>query len=302
MVQCRGVPVEVIVGTGLALLVGLVMGLIGAGGSILTVPILVYIVGIDVIPATAYSLLLVGATAAAGAVDYWRRGLVDVAVATRFAVPALVAVFAVRRFVIPALPDVLGEWRGFSLTADLALMILFATVMALSALVMIRPSSTAATISAAGADESTASNEATVENTHRPWWRPLIEGVGVGAVTGLIGAGGGFAIVLALVVWGRLPMRMAVGTSLTIIAAKSLFGFVGDLGKATSFDWGLVAPFVGLALIGVLLGGRIASGVPATTLRAVFGWFMLAAATAIVAAEVVGALAASSATPGAGMA
>ncbi len=282
-------PATVIVGTGLALLVGLVMGLIGAGGSILTMPILVYIVGIDVIPATSYALLVVGTAAVAGATHYWRRGLVDGVAAVRFAVPSLVAVFAVRRFVIPALPDVLLEWGGLWLTSDIALLLVFAAVMTLSAVGMIRrPLPVVTAPGPAPAPATVPANRAAGRSdTPRRWWRPVAEGTVVGAVTGLVGAGGGFAIVPALVVWGGLSMQSAVGTSLTIIAAKSLVGFIGDLGTAIEFDWVLLGAFVALALVGVVAGARMANRIPANALRLAFAWFVLVAAALIVATEVV---------------
>lgn len=268
----------------MALLVGLVMGLIGAGGSILTVPILVYIVGIDVIPATSYSLLVVGMTAVAGAMHYWRRGQVDGGAAVRFALPALLAVFAVRRFVIPALPEVLFEWGRVRLSADMGLLLVFAAVMALSAIGMIWRSADVEAVPGSAAPAHTPSD------TPRRWWRPIAEGALVGAITGLVGAGGGFVIVPALVIWGGLSMSTSVGTSLAIIAAKSLVGFVGDLGTAIVFDWALLGVFAALALIGVLVGARLANRIAANALRLAFGWFVLVAAAAIVTTELVNEL------------
>jgi uncharacterized membrane protein YfcA len=264
-----------IFGIALALAVGLVMGLVGAGGSILTVPIMVYVLGVDAVTATAYSLLVVGATSAVGAIGYWRRGLVDRATALWFAAPAVVAVFSVRRFVIPALPETFGTVGPLALTREVAILLLFALIMALSSVAMIRQP-----------PEPPAGDPAAPPARRHPW-RPVVEGVVVGSVTGLVGAGGGFAIIPALVVWAGLPMRVAVGTSLTIIAFKSLVGFGGDGANYREFDWVLLAAFTGLASLGVVLGGRLSHRVPAELLRRGFGWFVLGAAGAIVTAELV---------------
>ena len=279
-------------GVALALVVGAIMGLAGAGGSILTVPILVYVVGIDAVTATAYSLFVVGVTSAVGAASYWRRGQVNVRAAVAFSIPSLVVVFLTRSLLVPAIPAHLGTVGGLAITKDLFILVLFALIMGLAALTMIakpryrlslaetagpRDGSGAHNVPRAGA-ESGAPVKVSI---------PLaaLEGTVIGVFTGVVGAGGGFAIVPALVVLSRLPMRIAVGTSLTIIAAKSLAGFAGDVALQGTFDWGLLLAFTALAVVGILVGSRIGRHVPGAKLRPAFGWFVLVAAAGILVRE-----------------
>lgn len=281
-------------GVALAVVVGAIMGLTGAGGSILTVPILVYVVGIDAVTATAYSLFVVGVTSAVGAANYWRRGLVHLRAAAAFSVPSLLVVFLTRRWLVPAIPDQLGTVAGVEVSKDLFVLVLFAVIMGLSALSMIVPPRFAA---GAGGNETAALVElpppAASPAASAPADAPAkisiplvaLEGTVIGVLTGVVGAGGGFAIVPALVVFSRLPMRVAVGTSLTIIAAKSLFGVLGDVTLGSSFDWRLLLSFTALAVAGILLGSRLSRLVPGSKLRPAFGWFVLAAAAGILIRE-----------------
>ena len=309
-------------GVALAVVVGAIMGLTGAGGSILTVPILVYVVGIDAVTATAYSLFVVGVTSVVGAANYWRRGLVHVRAALAFSIPSLLVVFLTRRWLVPAIPAQLGSVAGVEVSKELFILVLFAVIMGLSALSMIaRPrfaapaagngaggaraaavelppparSAAAATPAKAGIPPVEASippvkggvppAEGGIPPTKVSVPLVVLEGAVIGVLTGLVGAGGGFAIVPALAVFARLPMRVAVGTSLTIIAAKSLFGVLGDLSRESRFDWGLLLAFTALAVAGILLGSRLSRLVPGARLRPAFGWFVLAAAGGILVRE-----------------
>ena len=283
-------------GVALAVIVGTVMGLIGAGGSILTVPILVYVVGADAVTATAYSLFVVGVTSVVGAASYWRNDLVNVRAAVAFSIPSLLVVFCTRRWLVPAIPQQLGTVAGIEVSKDLFILVLFAVIMGLSALSMIvRPRYAVHAIGADGAGSDGAPGAAArprAESVDPPPVKvsiPLItlEGAVIGVLTGVVGAGGGFAIVPALAVFARLPMRVAVGTSLTIIAAKSLFGFLGDIAVEGNFDWGLLLAFTALAVVGILLGSRLGRLVPGTRLRPAFGWFVLLAAAGILLRELV---------------
>lgn len=285
-------------GVALAVAVGAIMGLTGAGGSILTVPILVYVVGIDAVTATAYSLFVVGVTSAVGAASYWRRGLVHLRAAAAFSIPSLLVVFLTRRWLVPAIPEQLGAVAGIEVSKDLFILVLFAVIMALSALSMIAPPRFAAGAAGNGGAEGAALVElrppsADAAASAAPPAAPAkisiplvaLEGTVIGVLTGVVGAGGGFAIVPALVVFSRLPMRVAVGTSLTIIAAKSLFGVLGDVTRDSRFDWPLLLAFTALAVAGILLGSRLSRLVPGTRLRPAFGWFVLAAAAGILVRE-----------------
>lgn len=294
-------------GVALAVVVGAIMGLTGAGGSILTVPILVYVVGIDAVTATAYSLFVVGVTSLVGAVNYWRRGLVHVRAALAFSIPSLLVVFLTRRWLMPAIPPQLGSVAGIEVSKELFILVLFAVIMGLSALSMIvRPRVAAPAAGNGGAvaaavelplpppARSAAAAPALAGAPPAKGCAPqpkvsvplvVLEGAVIGVLTGVVGAGGGFAIVPALAVFARLPMRVAVGTSLTIIAAKSLFGVLGDLSRESRFDWGLLVAFTALAVAGILLGSRLSRLVPGARLRPAFGWFVLAAAGGILVRE-----------------
>jgi hypothetical protein len=290
-------------GIALALVVGAIMGLAGAGGSILTVPILVYVVGIDAVTATAYSLFVVGVTSVVGAVSYWRRGQVHIRAAVAFSIPSLVVVFLTRSLLVPAIPAQLGTIGPLMITKELFILVLFAVIMGLAALSMI--AKPRYRLSLAEAPDSADQNERS-----RPPAAPadaaresgsvdgdpsaqvkvsiplaVVEGTVIGLFTGVVGAGGGFAIVPALVVLSRLPMRIAVGTSLTIIAAKSLAGFVGDVALQEHFDWRLLLAFTALAVAGILAGSRLGRYVPGDKLRPAFGWFVLVAAAGILVRE-----------------
>ena len=297
----------VIWGVALALVVGAIMGLSGAGGSILTVPILVYVVGVDAVTATAYSLFVVGVTSVVGAASYWRRGLVNVRAAAAFSIPSLVVVFLTRSLLVPAIPAQLGTVAGVTVSKELFILVLFAVIMALGAISMIArprsrltmsgaatgaaPPEVAASVSAIAPPSPVASAGGAPSAPHRPAQVSIplaaLEGTVIGVLTGVVGAGGGFAIVPALVVFSRLPMRVAVGTSLTIIAAKSLAGFVGDVTLQGHIDWGLLLAFTALAVVGILVGSRVGRHVPGDKLRPAFGCFVLLVAAGILVRELV---------------
>ncbi|MDT8323653.1 MAG: sulfite exporter TauE/SafE family protein [Bacteroidota bacterium] len=251
-----------------AVVIGMTLGLIGGGGSILTVPALVYLVGVAPVPATAYSLFIVGLTALVGAVAYMRKGLVSYRTALVFGIPAFLAVFATRSFIIPLLPVELFNIGTVSVSRDLGIMLLFAVLMLAASITMIRR----------GAPEAA---EGEISYNY-----PMIvlEGIVVGVLTGLVGAGGGFLIIPALVLLARLPMKLAVGTSLLIIAAKSLIGFTGDM-MTTSIDWRFLGVFSVFAIGGILAGSWLARFVPGSRLKPVFGWFTLAMGVYIIGRE-----------------
>ena len=252
------------------ILAGATMGLIGGGGSILTVPILVYLLEIPPVLATGYSLFVVGLSALVGSVNYFKLGLVNLKAGTIFAVPAFVGVFLARKFLVPALPVEIFNLGNLVVGRDLIVMGVFATVMILASVSMIR-----------GGSESEQEGELQFNY-------PLIalEGLIVGAVTGFVGAGGGFLIIPALVVLVKLPMKQAVGTSLMIIAVKSLFGFLGDLGNQ-SIDWGFLALFCLLSIIGIYLGTYLSRFVSNAKLKPGFGWFVLIMGLFILAKETI---------------
>lgn len=248
------------------LIMGLVLGLLGGGGSILTVPILHYLFGIDAATATAYSLFVVGATAATGSASHMRRGNVDWASALWFGMPSIAGVFATRAWLLPALPATIGPWAKGT-----ALLALFAILMLAAAISMIRP----------GKPRGPAPGQP------RPAARliTVLEGIAVGALTGLVGAGGGFLIIPALVMLGGLGMKQAIGTSLVVIAVKSLVGFGGDLLAGLQADWVFLLACTGTAVVGILIGARLSVSVSAERLKPAFGWFVLAMGVVILATE-----------------
>ncbi len=257
-------------GFGATILAGATMGLIGGGGSILTVPILVYLLEIPPVLATGYSLFVVGLSALVGSVNYFKLGLVYLKAGTIFAVPAFVGVFLARKYLVPALPVEIFNLGNLVVGRDLIVMGVFATVMILASVSMIR-----------GGSESEQEGELQFNY-------PMIalEGLIVGAVTGFVGAGGGFLIIPALVVLAKLPMKQAVGTSLMIIAVKSLFGFLGDLGNQ-SIEWGFLALFSLLSIIGIYLGTYLSRFVSSAKLKPGFGWFVLIMGLFILAKETI---------------
>ncbi|WP_299397202.1 sulfite exporter TauE/SafE family protein [uncultured Gelidibacter sp.] len=240
-----------------ALFVGFVLGLIGGGGSILTVPILVYLMGFNPIIATAYSLFIVGSSSLVGTLQKHKKKLVDFKTGLIFSFPSFIAVYLTRRYLVPALPDLFFEWNNFSLTKEVAIMLFFAIIMLLSSISMIR-------------------TRKEVEGPHQsqPYYRTFIQGLVIGTVTGLIGAGGGFLYVPALVLWANLPMKKAVGTSLVIITLNSLIGFTGDI-QNIDVDWLFLLMFSGLTIIGIIIGGYASKYVSNKSLKRGFGFFTL---------------------------
>ncbi len=272
----------VVTGMIAAVVIGMLLGTLGGGGSILTVPVLVYVVGLPAVQATAYSLFVVGLSAAVGAVGYIRAGHVSIRVAAIFAAPSLVAVFLTRRFVVPAIPDPVFSLGSTAVGKDALIMTIFAVTMLLAALSMIRGCLSCRTEPATSDDGADAR-----PREHRLSLPAVaLEGLVVGTITGLVGAGGGFLIIPALVLIGRLDMKEAVGTSLVIITVKSLIGFLGDVGAATSIDWAFLLPFTAMTALGIIAGMIATRRVESARLRPVFGWFVLGMGALITIQEV----------------
>ncbi len=250
-----------ILGYALAAIVGVSLGLIGSGGSILTVPILVYVMAVNPVLATAYSLFIVGSTALVGGVQSAIQKRVDFKTVFIFGIPSIAAVYATRMWLVPLIPNELFSIGSLVITKSIALMLLFAAVMIVASVTMIRPGK----------------NKETDENTPLSYNYPMIllEGTVVGILTGLVGAGGGFLIIPALVLLARMPMKLAVGTSLFIIAAKSLIGFIGDLQGSQVIEWKLLGGFTVFAVIGIFIGIVLSKKIPGENLKKAFGWFVL---------------------------
>jgi uncharacterized protein len=242
-----------------SLLIGLSLGLIGGGGSILTVPVLVYLFGVDPVLATAYSLFIVGATSLVGAFPKYKNGEINIKTAVIFGIPSIISVYATRAFIVPAIPTEVFTIGTFVVTKAILMMMIFAVLMVFASVSMIR--------------DKHNNQEESGEQVFN-YSMILLEGTIVGILTGLVGAGGGFLIIPALVIFSKLPMKQAIGTSLLIIAAKSLIGFTGDLGKQI-MDWQLLISVTILAIIGIFMGNLLGKKVSANSLKKGFGWFVL---------------------------
>ena len=248
------------IGFAASIVMGLSLGLIGGGGSILTVPILVYLFGVDPVLSTAYSLFVVGLTSLVGSFSHFKSGNVHLKTAVVFGLPSILSVYATRKFIVPIIPDPFFSIGTLTFTKPLFVMVLFAILMLLASISMIRKP-----------------KKETCETKEVKYNYPLIfvEGLLVGGVTGLVGAGGGFLIIPALVLLAGLPMKQAVGTSLLIIGLKSLIGFTGDLGSGQLIDYRFMLLFSAFAMVGILVGSYFTRFIPNEKLKPVFGWFVL---------------------------
>ncbi len=251
---------------GLAVVVGLSLGLLGGGGSILTVPLLAYVAGMPAKEAITTSLVVVGTTSAAAVVTHARAGRVQWRTGLVFGAAGMI-----------------GAYAGGRLAAFLpgtVLLVAFAAVMLLAGVAMLRGRRPV---------------DASRVRGRMPLLRTVVQGAGVGLVTGVLGAGGGFLIVPALALLGGLPMPVAVGTSLVVISMNSAAGLAGHL-SSTQVNWGLAAAVTAAAVVGSIVGGRLAGRVAPEQLRKAFGWFVLLMAAVVLAQEVglaVGAVAAA---------
>ncbi len=255
-----------------AFAMGMSLGLIGGGGSILSVPILVYLFGVGPVLATAYSLFVVGLTSLIGSLSHIKQGNIEFKIGVIFAIPSFIGVFLTRKYIVPAIPDRLFALADFVVSKDTAIMVFFSIIMLMAAFSMIRK-----------LEDDT--NVQGIQKQKRNYALILIEGLAVGSITGLVGAGGGFLIIPALVVMAKLPMKQAVGTSLLIIAAKSLLGFLGDVSAQAVIDWIFLLKFSAIAMGGVLFGSYSSKFVSNEKLKAAFGWLVLVMGLYIIGKE-----------------
>ena len=255
-----------------ALVIGLVMGLLGGGGSVLGVPILVYLLVVNPVTATAYSLFVVGTTAFFGLLGKIKQGLVNYKIGLIFGLPSLLMVYVTRRIILPMIPEHIMTIGGFELSKSIFIMVLFAVMMLAAAVIMIKGRKEV---------ESVAK-----DMTLKTMFVVALDGMIVGFLTGLVGAGGGFLIIPALVILFGLDMKIAVGTSLFIITMKSLVGFIGDLQTDIVIDWKLLLTFTFISIIGIFIGNYLTKFISSKKLKKAFGFFVLAIAIFIIIKEI----------------
>ncbi|PWN62462.1 sulfite exporter TauE/SafE family protein [Chryseobacterium viscerum] len=260
-----------IIGYTAAVLIGVSLGLIGGGGSILTVPVLVYLFGIDVFLATEYSLFVVGISSLVGSVSYFKKGLVDFKMALVFGIPSVISIFLTRIYLLPLIPEEVLRIENFTVTRNIFLLLIFAGLMVLASYKMIRNS-----IFEGPLESTTDKNNAL---------RAAGQGSIVGVLTGLVGAGGGFMIIPALVNLLKIPMKIAIGTSLVIISFNSLIGFVSSVDHV-KIEWKLLISITAIAVAGIIIGSQLSKKIDGRKLKPAFGWFILIMGIYIITKEI----------------
>jgi uncharacterized membrane protein YfcA len=247
--------------------IGVILGLLGGGGSILAIPILVYLFHVEPTLAQAYSLFIVGITSLVGAIPKYREQLVNIKTGILFGIPSIASIFFTRSQIVPAIPNILFSTESLVITKRELQLGLLAVLMVLASLQLIR-----------GRKESNSDQE------RFRVFLLIVEGILIGFLTGLVGAGGGFLIIPALIFLTGLPFKTVVGTSLFIIAINSLIGFAGDVLKQT-MDWKFLLTISTLAAGGILIGNLFSRRIASFYLRKAFGWFTLAIGISILVAE-----------------
>lgn len=248
-----------IIGFIAAIIVGIILGILGSGGSILSVPILVYLFKVDTTIATASSLFIVGISSLIGTIPKYKQGLINFKIAFLFGIPTIISVFITRMFIIPNIPSEIYQFSDFIITKSLLIMLVFAIMMIFASFSMIKKS-------------YVEENEIQFPN----YYLIFSKGTFVGFLTGFVGSGGGFMIIPALMFLCKLPPKKAIGTSLLIIASNSIIGFIVDLSIHNSdFDWSLLLTFTALTIIGIFIGSYFTKYINGNKLKKGFGWFIL---------------------------
>jgi uncharacterized membrane protein YfcA len=262
---------EIVIGFIGAFFIGVIMGLMGGGGSILTVPLLVYGMVINPVIATAYSLFIVGTTAASGSIQNYLKAKIDIKTGFIVAIPSLLVTYTTRRYILPALPDVIFTAGSYDFTKNTFVMLLFGMIMLMASISMLT--------------RKIAADENEPKKINYMLILPVVAIIGL--LTGLVGAGGGFLIIPMLVFFGGLPMKKAVGTSLFIIAINSLTGFAGDL-QTINIDWEFLLSFTVISVFGIFAGTYLQRFVNERQLKRGFGVFVLLMAAFILSKEIIG--------------
>lgn len=252
-----------------SIIIGLSLGLIGGGGSILTIPILVYLFKVDPELATSYSLFIVGTTALYGGFSHYKLGNLKLKTALYFAIPSVFSILIIREVIFPKIANTLFTIASYAVSKNLLIMIVFAILMISTSISMIKKTK----------------NEDRPNKTNYP--QLAFIGFLVGIVTGFLGAGGGFLIIPALLFFANLPMKQAVGTSLLIIFINSAIGFVGDLYINTPIDYRFLFSITAMAFIGMFVGILLSKRIDGTKLKPIFGWFVLVMGIYIILKEII---------------
>lgn len=252
-----------------AVVVGVVLGLLGGGGSILSIPILVYLFNVEPALAGAYSLFIVGVTSFVGAIPKYKQQLVHLKTGVIFGLPSIISIFLTRSIIVPAIPDEVIQIGSVMITKRMLLLGVFAILMVLASIPMIR-------------------GKRDIASDSRRFRTVLVilEGVVIGFLTGLVGAGGGFLIIPALVFLTGLHFKTAVGTSLFIISVNSMSGFLGDA-LHHEMNWPLLLSLTALAILGILIGNNFSRKISGIRLRMAFGWFTLITGAYIILREII---------------
>ena len=258
-----------VIGYILAVFVGMTLGMLGSGGSILSVPILVYVMGIEPSLATAYSLFVIGTTSFVGGIHKAKQRLVDFYKVILFGIPAVISVFVTRKMLVPTIPNIIFSTEYFTLTKSILIMVVFAFVMIFASVRMIKP----------------LKEKIVTHNEKLNYYKIVVLGICIGLISGFVGAGGGFLIVPTLLFFAKTPMKMAVGTSLFIVAAQSLIGFTGDIMSEQIIDWELLRFFTLASILGIFIGNFISKKVEDEKLKTSFGWFVLSMGIYIIIRE-----------------
>ena len=244
------------------IIAGISIGLIGAGRGILTVPILVYLFAVNPVLATAYSLFVVGTTSLAGTVPKYKNGNVSLRMVVVFGIPSMVSIFLVRKFVLPQLPKIIFEVESFQVSRSMFLMLFFAVLMIFASYSTLKK-------------RRKTSNLSSETTEIQPFFVSLL-GFIEGAITGLVGAGGGFIIIPILMIFARLDIKKAIGTSLLIIGIKSVIGFSGDIISAHfDIDWLFLIKITLVCIFGMFIGNALSKKIDGSRLQKGFGWFIL---------------------------
>jgi uncharacterized protein len=250
-----------------SLLIGITLGLIGGGGSILTLPVLVYLMGVEPSTAVFYSLFIVGVTSLTGAVRMYYQKHINLKVAFSFGIASIITVIIIRKVVLPYIPVTIVLGQGLSVAYSTIVLVVFALLMLFASLAMIKPSKTV-----------------DIKPGNFSFFSLVKYGLGIGLLTGFLGAGGGFLLIPALVIVMHVPMKQAIGTSLLIIAMNTLFGFVADV-TTIPIEWSLLLKVSALAIAGIFIGTALGKKINAVQLKKSFGWFVLVMGLFIIVKE-----------------